>query len=998
MTSSRLSLLCEKIIEVGWLVALIITPLFFNLDSRRGFEADKLELLRSLATMMAGAWIILQIEARRAPRDWFPHSWRNAFVLPTIVFASVYLLSTLLSIAPRISFLGSYTRLQGAYSTLAYIVVFMVIAQTLRTRAQLDRLISMAILTSVPISLYALMQGAGMDPLFGAAFGGNRASATSGNPIYLGAYLGMVFFLTLAQIFRMWNKRWSSRILFVLYNGIALLQVAAMFATGSRGPFLGWLAGVATFALLYALITQRKNLARGLVGVIGIVGIIILGFAAFPNSPIANLRGTSSISRLLDLSSNPGDSADVRVLTWEGTANLMSPHTPIQFADGTPDALNAVRPLIGYGPETMYLVYARYIPLSLLAQTGYGGDTLVGRSHNETWDVIVNGGLLGLFANQILYCGFLLVGFRALKLITTDRERNYFIALWALLGTVAGIVALLLSPKYLGIAVPAGTMLALAVYLIGCAWRGNTKHLERGTDQVLLATLVAGIVAHYVEVQFGFGVAATNLLLWTFVGLITALSIRTLADEEPVTWLTDVVSYSALVGLILVTLASEFVTNRIEALTAAIILQNSFIFDLARQVPSYNVIGLFLLTWAIALAVVFAGLAHDTRFKSRLEILLGMGLFSVVVLGATIGFAVGRANQLAAIALPILQDIQDLIFLVQYHIGLFDAVVMAMLLLMALTIVMLLIQTNLPTDWSTNQINILIFLLFGTILVITCDAVNLNSVRADVAYNLSQNLNLDYAIALDKYAIDRAPLEDVYYRGLGSALAGRAQLAEETDSNSRFDERTTFDTIWHFAVPQEAPLNRVELFYAARATFLRGRELNPLNPDHTAALAQLYTVWQSLASQDTRAPLANQASQFYAQAISLRPRDANLWNASALLDLNYKQDANAALQKLNESLRLDPRIAQTYFNLGQTYALQKNFTAAIAAYQKYIALVPQASNLWEAHMNIGLVYKQTGNMPAAIREAELAASLASDETRAQLNELIKQWRTQPNVP
>jgi len=42
MTSSKLSAFCDRIIEVGWLAAVIAAPLFFNVYSSRVFEPDKL--------------------------------------------------------------------------------------------------------------------------------------------------------------------------------------------------------------------------------------------------------------------------------------------------------------------------------------------------------------------------------------------------------------------------------------------------------------------------------------------------------------------------------------------------------------------------------------------------------------------------------------------------------------------------------------------------------------------------------------------------------------------------------------------------------------------------------------------------------------------------------------------------------------------------------------------------------------------------------------------
>jgi hypothetical protein len=50
--------------------------------------------------------------------------------------------------------------------------------------------------------------------------------------------------------------------------------------------------------------------------------------------------------------------------------------------------------------------------------------------------------------------------------------------------------------------------------------------------------------------------------------------------------------------------------------------------------------------------------------------------------------------------------------------------------------------------------------------------------------------------------------------------------------------------------------------------------------------------------------------------------------------------------------------------------------------------------VWEARKNLALIYKQTGDLRAAIQQAELARALAPNDAKAQLNELINQWRAQ----
>jgi hypothetical protein len=54
--TSRVEAISEGIIETGWLLALGLVPLFFNICSSRSYEPDKVALLRSLAVVMVGAW------------------------------------------------------------------------------------------------------------------------------------------------------------------------------------------------------------------------------------------------------------------------------------------------------------------------------------------------------------------------------------------------------------------------------------------------------------------------------------------------------------------------------------------------------------------------------------------------------------------------------------------------------------------------------------------------------------------------------------------------------------------------------------------------------------------------------------------------------------------------------------------------------------------------------------------------------------------------------
>ena len=45
-TQTKIDQWCEAVIEAGWLAALVLSPLFFNVFSSRVFEPDKISLLR----------------------------------------------------------------------------------------------------------------------------------------------------------------------------------------------------------------------------------------------------------------------------------------------------------------------------------------------------------------------------------------------------------------------------------------------------------------------------------------------------------------------------------------------------------------------------------------------------------------------------------------------------------------------------------------------------------------------------------------------------------------------------------------------------------------------------------------------------------------------------------------------------------------------------------------------------------------------------------------
>jgi tetratricopeptide (TPR) repeat protein/O-antigen ligase len=237
---TRLGLVADKVIEYGWLAAAIFAPLFFNVYSSRVFEPDKISTLRSIVLVMALAWLIKVLEggvrayraseaetrmgrlgdamgggAERGLPPWL--GWlRVPMLLPIIVYALAYLLSSLFSVTMDATVFGSYQRLQGTYTQYSYMLLGIMIIANMRTRTQLERLINFMILTSIPVALYGLMQAAPLlgfklDPLPWAGDTATRVASTMGNAIFVAAWLIMIVPLVLYRFFNGLSEALAAR-------------------------------------------------------------------------------------------------------------------------------------------------------------------------------------------------------------------------------------------------------------------------------------------------------------------------------------------------------------------------------------------------------------------------------------------------------------------------------------------------------------------------------------------------------------------------------------------------------------------------------------------------------------------------------------------------------------------------------------------------------------------------------------------------------------------
>lgn len=911
--------------EAGWLAALALAPLFFNTYSSRTFEPDKIALVRSIALIIVAAWSVKIIEEGGLQSETIPYTPRRRtqflsqlpLFWPVVGLIVAYLISTLLSLTPRISFWGSYTRLQGTYTFLSYVVIFAAIAVNVRRKEQVERLVNTIIFTSLPVSLYGIMQRLGIDPLPWGEDTSNRVTSTLGNAIFIAAYLIMIAPLTamrIAQSFRavLRDDEGLARNVTsaTAFTFVGAMQLLAIWFSGSRGPWLGLLAGLFFWAMLMSLAFKQRPATLSILGAAGGVAIFLI-VLNIPNGPLEPLRRTAPLGRLGRVFELQDDTSQVRVLIWEGVVQMMSPHDPITFPDGHPDPVNPLRLLVGYGPETMVVAYNRFYPpgLGQLENRTATPD----RSHNETFDALGTTGLIGLIAYLVLFAAVIYYGLKWLGLITPQDKWLYAGLYFG--GGVLGAAALVAwrGPAYFGVGLPFGMLIGLLAYLTFLTLNRTVPEGDSWKMMVLPA-LLGGVVAHFTEIHFGIAIAATRLHFWAFAGLLVAIgwarpeknipateSARTKAAETGVR--RKVVKPRSLessptvnrfaeffpaliVGLILITMSYNFVGNADKADSVIGMLAMSFSTLYGRSgAVSLGMALLFLIVWLIGTAL---------WSEERRSALMTLGGSAAIWLVFTFYYAIS----LRAVATRSPSDIFEMINTVELLGGVLTGFVTWVMALMAVAAVC--IAPAWPKTWFGSRGG-----RFATPALLAAAIVlgyftDTQVVQADMSLKVAgpweQQSRWDVVIPLYQHAIKLAPDEDQYYLYLA-----RAYLSAANASKNR--------------VEQETILN------VALGELRRAQALNPLNPDHSANQARLLQSWSRTTTDPNEARVRiDDANGFFATALSLSPNNASLWNEWARFDFTTRKDMAGAQSKLAVSLKLDDQFNETYLTLGDLWA------------------------------------------------------------------------------
>jgi tetratricopeptide (TPR) repeat protein len=363
---------------MGWLLAALVTPLWINLWGSHPFDPAKISLLRLLVWLLAAAWLADWLRRPRSNRFELPPP---PLLLPLVALAVAAGVSAWAAAEPGLALWGSQQRANGLLTLLTYLLLGLLVAARLRSFAQARLLATFMVVTAVPLILLGGLQAAGRDPLGFVTDARSPIYTTLGRANFTGAYLALLLPLTLA-LAGIAPGRW--RVALLLLAGGQFILIGLTMARAA------WLAAVVGLLLLGAGWAWPWLSRRGRYGLVGFMGLALVGGGLWGGQALLLADGGSTAAR--------------RVIWRESLA------------------LIGERPLLGHGLDNLAIQFARVFPPELVYYQGR--DVFVDRAHNWPLDTAVSAGLLGLAAAIWLWGALFWYGWRALRRLQENGERE----------------------------------------------------------------------------------------------------------------------------------------------------------------------------------------------------------------------------------------------------------------------------------------------------------------------------------------------------------------------------------------------------------------------------------------------------------------------------------------------------------------------------------------------------------------------------------------------
>jgi tetratricopeptide (TPR) repeat protein len=567
-------------------------------------------------------------------------------------------------------------------------------------------------------------------------------------------------------------------------------------------------------------------------------------------------------------------------------------------------------------------------------------------------------------------------------------------------------------------------------------------------------------VSHFVEINFGIAIVSTQTYFWTYAALLVVIGYNLPAVSEarvdtvesgqapegsvaealrpgPAAskkkrrgrsdlsspdrkWFVlhrEALIPGLLTAIVLITLGFDFVAN-----SRGLILATDIIWAAFTRIPklndalSYGVLMMILTSW------LFTGIVFSTeRSKEANSLWKGIGIALGVSLAAGIIYWLWHAEGLASMARHSANTMEQVLAQVSRFEGLLSRFYIALfVIVMALAAIL---PENQPTKFVQSRLAgviaapVLLLMVIGLAFY-----TNIRVIQADIVFKIADPFarsgQWPVAIVVYNRANELAPNEDYYYLFLGRAYLESAKTLQDVNE-------------------------RDKLMQQAETDLRKAQTLNPLNTDHTANLARLYSQWASYSTTpEVRQQRAEKSSEFFSRAVALSRNSAMLWDEWASLFLFVLQQPEEAYTRLNRAEQIDPKYHRTFALLGEYY-LRKAMTdgdeatqrehlsqaannlanalglptpgeptakfnyaqmlgsayvqlgqlqAALDAYLQALDNAPRGAEVWRIQETVSRLYAQEGDPENALLHMQYALNEAPEDQKERLRAILEQLK------
>ena len=245
-----------KALIISYLILfLFVPPLYFDIHLYSCFDISKVTPVYLITIVIAACWII-RIAYQGECKISLPP---KIILYPITAWFIVTFLSTILSICPYMSLVGTYKRYEGLLVLCSYFVGFYAIVNFASKEKLLYWLLVAILIISAISSVYGVIQVLGKDPLKWESFQQFRIISTFGNPVFVSAYFSMAIFVCLGMFVAFFEKKDGKKeknsyvkpLIFILYGLTVIFVYVSFSCTNTRATFVG--LGISTFIFIVML-------------------------------------------------------------------------------------------------------------------------------------------------------------------------------------------------------------------------------------------------------------------------------------------------------------------------------------------------------------------------------------------------------------------------------------------------------------------------------------------------------------------------------------------------------------------------------------------------------------------------------------------------------------------------------------------------------------------------------------------------------------------------